>query len=155
MPILVQLGQCGNQIGAELTQQLFESGDRSQFFTEKRSGAYQVRSVLVDMEPKVLTEIVNKKKNYEYAQNNIISSSSGSGNNWDWVFWFTISNTLLHQWLTRKKPSKKSYGYSVHGEKQKDTIIRQCQRLADDENSTNDGFILTLALAGGTGSGLG
>ena len=43
----------------------------------------------------------------------------------------------------------------MHGEKQKDTIIRQCQRLADDENSTNDGFILTLALAGGTGSGLG
>jgi len=85
MPILVQLGQCGNQIGAELTHQLFESGDRSQFFTEKRSGSYQVRSVLVDMEPKVLTEIVNKKQNYEYAKNNIISSSSGSGNNWDWV----------------------------------------------------------------------
>ena len=52
-------------------------------------------------------------------------------------------------------PSGKSYGYSVHGEKQKESIIRQCQRLADDEHSTNDGFILTLALAGGTGSGLG
>ena len=90
MPILVQLGQCGNQIGAELTHQLFESGDRSQFFTEKRSGSYQVRSVLVDMEPKVLTEIVNKKQNYEYAKNNVISSSSGSGNNWDWVSRFDM-----------------------------------------------------------------
>ena len=85
MPILVQLGQCGNQIGAELTNQLFESGDRSQFFTETKSGNHQVRSILVDMEPKVLTEIVNKKQNYNYNKNNIISSSSGSGNNWDWV----------------------------------------------------------------------
>ena len=73
MPILVQLGQCGNQIGAELTHQLYESGDRSLFFTEKKSGNYTARSVLVDMEPKVLTEIVNKKQNYDYAKNNIIT----------------------------------------------------------------------------------
>ena len=49
----------------------------------------------------------------------------------------------------------KSYGYTVHGEEKKDLIVRQCQKLAEEDAVMNDGFLLSLALAGGTGSGLG
>ena len=71
MPILVQLGQCGNQIGTQLSRQLFDEGDRSIFFTQTQNGSNQARTVLVDMEPKVLSQVVNQK-NFKYDPNNVI-----------------------------------------------------------------------------------
>ena len=52
MPVVVQLGQCGNQIGFDLTDALFNEGMRDAFFVEKLNGKTYARSVLVDMEPK-------------------------------------------------------------------------------------------------------
>ena len=131
MPVIVQLGQCGNQIGSELTKQIWDHGDRDSFFTERQNGSFNPRSVLVDMEPKVLTEIINSpSRDFKYPKQNVISASSGSANNW-------------------------SYGYSVHGQDQKDKIVRQVQKLAEDDQVANDGILMSLALAGGTGSGLG
>lgn len=129
MPILVQLGQCGNQIGSALCQQLHEEGDRTVFFTRSKNHDLIARAILVDMEPKVLSQVVNQRC-FKYDPSNVISSSSGSANNW-------------------------AHGYNVHGPTQIEKIIRRVQKVADQEGAVNDGILVTLALAGGTGSGLG
>ena len=67
----VQGGQCGNQIGAEVSKQLFAEGDRDIFFTQSRNGQNLARTVLVDMEPKVLAQIVNQKE-FKYDPGNVI-----------------------------------------------------------------------------------
>ena len=71
MPIIVQLGQCGNQIGVEVSKQLFAEGDRSIFFTQSRNGQNLARTVLVDMEPKVLAQVVNQK-DFKFDPGNVI-----------------------------------------------------------------------------------
>ena len=58
------------------------------------------------------------------------SSTSGSANNW-------------------------AHGYAVHGPTQIEKIIRRVEKIADQEGAMNDGILVLLALAGGTGSGLG
>ena len=129
MPILVQLGQCGNQIGSALCRQLYDEGDRTTFFHRSPSGQDMARAILVDMEPKVLSQVVNQR-HFKYDPSNVISSSSGSANNW-------------------------AHGYNVHGPKQVEHIVRRVQKVADQDGAINDGILVTLALAGGTGSGLG
>ena len=72
--VTVQLGQCGNQIGADLYSLLsndasqppqftssdstdnilYKQGMNDKYFTEMKSGLHEAKSVLVDMEPKVI-----------------------------------------------------------------------------------------------------
>ena len=61
---------------------MWSEGDRESFFIEGKDGSFRARSLLVDMEPKVLTEIVNTRKEFKYSRQNVISASSGSANNW-------------------------------------------------------------------------
>jgi tubulin delta len=132
MPVVVQLGQCGNQIGFDLTDALFNEGMRDAFFVEKPNGKTYARSVLVDMEPKVINEIVQKSstREWSYSKTAAVTAKSGSGNNW-------------------------SFGYSVLGKRHEDEILKQIRKLAEDVDAINDGFLVILAMAGGTGSGVG
>lgn len=90
MPVVVNLGQCGNQIGYELTDTLWNEGIRDPFFVEKQNGKFYSRSVLVDMEPKVINEVLQKSKKQEwgYSSTAAITAKSGSGNNWS--FGYTV-----------------------------------------------------------------
>jgi len=119
MPVIIQLGQCGNQIGYELTDQLWNEGMRDSFFVQKPNGKYYARSVLVDMEPKVINQIVTQSsgKEWNYSKTAPIMAKSGSGNNW-------------------------SFGYSVLGPRYEEQILKQVRKLAEDADSMSDGFLL-------------
>ncbi|KAI1730170.1 tubulin/FtsZ family, GTPase domain-containing protein [Ditylenchus destructor] len=146
--ISIHVGQCGNQIGAEFWKTMcMEHGigpdgapsqphkpgeDRKElFFNEINLGTrFMPRSVLVDLEPRVINQI----KSSEYAQlhnhgNMYVSScGSGAGNNW-------------------------ACGYNQSGE-----IIEEIFDILDHEAGNADsleGFVLSHSIAGGTGSGLG
>ncbi|XP_003469606.1 tubulin delta chain [Cavia porcellus] len=147
--VTVQLGQCGNQIGFEVFDALFMDSQCSQGFCSKRENeAYQAscrerffreengvpiaRAVLVDMEPKVINQILSKAAQpgrWKYGQHACFCQKQGSGNNW-------------------------AYGYSVHGPKHEESIMSLIQKEVEKCDSLS-GFFIIMSIAGGTGSGLG
>lgn len=132
MPITVALGQCGNQIAHCLTESLWDEGLRDGVFVEKPNGKTYARNIIIDMEPKVIENVLKRSeaKEWNYSKAAAITAKSGSGNNW-------------------------AFGYSVLGKSHQDVILRQVRKLAEDSDTINDGFLIMLAMAGGTGSGVG
>ncbi|XP_004643087.1 tubulin delta chain [Octodon degus] len=147
--VTVQLGQCGNQIGFEVFDVLFNDSQCSQGFCSKRENeAYQTsckerffreengvpiaRAVLVDMEPKVINQVLSKAAQpgrWKYSPHACFCQKQGSGNNW-------------------------AYGYSVHGPKHEESIMNLIQKEVEKCDSLS-GFFIIMSIAGGTGSGLG
>ncbi|XP_053310568.1 tubulin delta chain [Spea bombifrons] len=148
--VTVQLGQCGNQIGYELFDVIhndlnhntglcsrrendhYQEVCMERFFSEEESGDFVTRAVLVDMEPKVISQTMSmatRSGKWKYDQKSHFSQKQGSGNNW-------------------------ANGYCVHGPKHQDVVmdlvrkqVEKCDRLA--------GFFTIMSMAGGTGSGMG
>ncbi|KAM4047788.1 tubulin delta chain isoform 1-T2 [Anomaloglossus baeobatrachus] len=147
--ITVQLGQCGNQIGYELFDAicndfhsdglcprkengLYQAASKERFFDESESGDFVSRAVLLDMEPKVISQtlsLASHSGKWKYNERSQFSQKQGSGNNW-------------------------ANGYYAHGPKHKDFIMNlvrketeKCDRLG--------GFLTIMSMAGGTGSGMG
>eukprot|EP00026_Physarum_polycephalum_P001013 Phypoly_transcript_01014.p2 GENE.Phypoly_transcript_01014~~Phypoly_transcript_01014.p2 ORF type:complete len:461 (+),score=81.77 Phypoly_transcript_01014:2396-3778(+) len=140
--ITIQLGQCGNQVGGEMYQTFVRealSGKEDYrnsivdgFFRELDSGKLVARSILIDMEPKVIAHTMQeslKSGTWEYDKNSQFSKQSGSGNNW-------------------------AYGYNVHGPSTLEPIMEIVHRQVEACDSLG-GFFLMQSLAGGTGSGVG
>ncbi|KAJ2305882.1 gamma-tubulin, partial [Coemansia sp. RSA 2704] len=145
--ITIQTGQCGNQIGAEFWEQLcLEHGIRPDgmledfatsgsdrkdvFFYQADDDHYIPRSILVDLEPRVINNIMESPYGNLYNPENIYMSTdgSGAGNNW-------------------------ASGYA-QGERICEDILEMLDREADNSDSL-EGFNLLHSIAGGTGSGLG
>lgn len=148
--IFVQLGQCGTQLGHQLFETIYQDGathpnglstarneennftSSENFFTETQNGKREAKSVMIDMEQKVVNQVVQsalRDGSWHYPKDSQLCRKLGSGNNW-------------------------SYGYQVHGPKCEDEIlnilhseVEKCDRLS--------GFVVLMSLAGGTGSGLG
>ncbi|XP_048406118.2 tubulin delta chain isoform X2 [Stegostoma tigrinum] len=146
--VLLQLGQCGNQVGQELLELVSQDGrsDRSRsradtyravslerFFRQEAGANVPVaRAVLVDMEPKVISRTLSKAMKsgqWSYGNQSYFCQKQGSGNNW-------------------------ANGFCIHGPQHEEAVmdlvrreVEQCERLG--------GFIPIMSLAGGTGSGLG
>ena len=80
----------------------------------------------------VINEIVQKSstRQWSYSKTAAVTAKSGSGNNW-------------------------SFGFSVLGKRHENEILKQIRKLAEDTDSISDGFLVILAMAGGTGSGVG
>ena len=114
MPITVALGQCGNQVSNRLTELMWDEGLRDGFFVEKQNGKIYARNVLIDMEPKVIENVLKNsdRKEWNYSKTAAITAKSGSGNNW-------------------------AFGYSVLGERNQESIQRQIRKLAEDADSVN------------------
>ncbi|PRP78227.1 hypothetical protein PROFUN_13865 [Planoprotostelium fungivorum] len=158
--VTVQVGQCGNQVGKEIYDTLSAEATQSDgtycdliwntFFhqdteegdsevtssdpetkTVKRS-IHTARAVLVDMEPKVITQVMSEaEKNGVWRYNPLgsFNKSSGSANNW-------------------------AYGHSTHGPTSKEAVLDLTRREVEACDHFG-GFLITLSLAGGTGSGVG
>ncbi|KAH6568301.1 hypothetical protein BASA50_010511 [Batrachochytrium salamandrivorans] len=145
--ITLQAGQCGNQIGQEFWSMLCaehgirpdgiledfatEGGDRKDvFFYQADDEHYIPRAILVDLEPRVINNILQSPYANLFNPENISLSKDGggAGNNW-------------------------AYGYS-QGEKIHEEIMEMLDREADGSDSL-EGFMLLHSIAGGTGSGLG
>ncbi|NXM00053.1 TBD protein, partial [Tyrannus savana] len=149
--VTVQLGQCGNQIGHEVFQSLcsdihgthglcsreenqsYQDACKERFFWEEEgSGVPVARAVLVDMEPKVISQTLSMAARsgcWKYNHQSHFCQKQGSGNNW-------------------------ANGYSVHGPRHKESIMDLVQKEAERCDRLG-GFVTTMSMAGGTGSGLG
>lgn len=150
--LTLQLGQCGNQIGGKLFETLMEdvhhaSGDTSctrqqnaefnecslsRFFNSVDQGSYEARAVMVDMEPKVISQALTQARQsglWRYPDKRQFCQKRGSGNNW-------------------------AHGYCVHGPRTRDTILEMVRKEVEKCDYFG-GFLILMSLAGGTGSGLG
>eukprot|EP00906_Rhabdomonas_costata_P025425 RCo036352 len=84
--VVVQVGQCGNQLGAVLWSLLRRhceggpgEGTRGNVFY---SSGGKARAVLVDSEPKVLQQIIAQDSFGQFRSDNVVADQSGRGNNW-------------------------------------------------------------------------
>uniref|UniRef100_A0A8C3UIZ5 Tubulin delta chain n=1 Tax=Catharus ustulatus TaxID=91951 RepID=A0A8C3UIZ5_CATUS len=148
--VTVQLGQCGNQIGHEVFSALcsdirgthglcskkenesYQDSCKERFFCEEESGVPVARAVLVDMEPKVISQTLSmaaRSGHWKYSNHSHFCQKQGSGNNW-------------------------ANGYSVHGPRHKEAIMNLVQKEAEKCERLG-GFLTIMSMAGGTGSGLG
>ncbi len=153
--ITLQVGQCGNQIGGEFWKQLcLEHGieptgqllkapvnpssgttsaidDRKDvFFYQSDDEHYIPRSLLIDLEPRVVNKLkYGKYKDLFNPENFFVAQEGGgAGNNW-------------------------ASGYR-QGEQHHEQVLDMIDREADNSDSL-EGFVLCHSIAGGTGSGMG
>mmetsp|Transcript_10081 Transcript_10081/g.18676 ORF Transcript_10081/g.18676 Transcript_10081/m.18676 type:complete len:467 (-) Transcript_10081:399-1799(-) len=145
--INLQVGQCGNQVGAEFWRRLCQEhgiakdgrlepfatqgGDRKDvFFYQADDEQYIPRAVLLDLEPRVVNTIRQSDiKNLFNPENIFISpEGGGAGNNW-------------------------ASGYA-QGEKVTELLLDMFDREVEYCDSL-EGFNLCHSIAGGTGSGMG
>ena len=144
----LQVGQCGNQIGANFWETITgEHGldktgtfvedkanrqllDRANvYFTEAQSGKYVPRAVLFDLEPGVLEAVRSGPVGGIFRPDNILHAQSGAGNNW-------------------------AKGHYSEGAEILEPIMDAIRREVENCDSMQ-GFQLCHSLGGGTGSGLG
>jgi len=145
--ITIQAGQCGNQVGCEFWKQIVkehgirpdgiledfatDGSDRKDvFFYQADDEHYIPRALLLDLEPRVITNIRNSEHRNLYNPENIYISEhgGGAGNNW-------------------------ASGFE-QGEKISEKIFDMIDREADGSDSLQ-AFNVCHSTAGGTGSGLG
>uniref|UniRef100_A0A663MC90 Tubulin delta chain n=1 Tax=Athene cunicularia TaxID=194338 RepID=A0A663MC90_ATHCN len=148
--VTVQLGQCGNQIGREVFNAIcsdvhgthglcskkenesYRDACKERFFCEEETEVPVARAVLVDMEPKVISQTLSmaaRSGYWKYDDRSRFCQKQGSGNNW-------------------------ANGYSVHGPRHKEVIMNLVQKEAEKCDRLG-GFFTIMSMAGGTGSGLG
>ncbi|EJT98509.1 gamma tubulin [Dacryopinax primogenitus] len=145
--ITVQIGQCGNQMGSVFWQRLCaehgiskdgtleewatEGGDRKDvFFYQADDEHYIPRAILMDLEPRVINNILTGPYASLYNPENVYTSKDGggAGNNW-------------------------AQGHQA-GEKIYEDIFEMMDREAEGSDSL-EAFMVMHSIAGGTGSGLG
>uniref|UniRef100_A0A7S2R8S5 Tubulin gamma chain n=1 Tax=Rhizochromulina marina TaxID=1034831 RepID=A0A7S2R8S5_9STRA len=145
--VCLQVGQCGNQIGIEFWKQLCRehgistegyledfagegTDDRKDvFFYQADDGHYIPRALLMDLEPGVVKNRLQKSAHRNlFNPENVFSAQSGAGNNW-------------------------AKGFRS-GEQYEEELMDRIQREADNSDSL-EGFIFSHSIAGGTGSGMG
>ncbi|TXT06929.1 uncharacterized protein COLE_06260 [Cutaneotrichosporon oleaginosum] len=145
--ISIQAGQAGNQSTPQFWQKLCAEhgisptgmledtaetqGDRKDvFFYQADDEHYIPRAIMIDLEPRVINNILTSPFKGLYNPENIYVSKTGggAGNNW-------------------------AQGYAA-GERVYDDVIEMIDREADGSDSL-EGFMLLHSIAGGTGSGLG
>ncbi|XP_069742929.1 tubulin epsilon chain [Narcine bancroftii] len=153
--VVVQVGQCGNQIGcrfwnlvlrehANINKKGIYDEALSNFFrnvdTRYTDGdgknlpqglirTLKARAVLIDMEEGVINELLQGPLRDLFDSKQLISDVSGSGNNW-------------------------AVGYKQYGDQYRDQILNILRKTADHCDSLQC-FFLIHSMGGGTGSGLG
>lgn len=145
--ITLQVGQCGNQVGSEFwkllcrehgigmdgtIEEFAEDGaDRKDvFFYQADDNHYIPRAILVDLEPRVISNIKQSSYSNLYNPENFFTwaNGGGAGNNW-------------------------AHGHHLGKEVDED-VLEILQREAEGSDSL-EGFVMCHSIAGGTGSGLG
>ncbi|GBF91057.1 delta tubulin [Raphidocelis subcapitata] len=144
--VTLQIGQCGNQLGCSLFDALAADalaaaapdGAGAAFFRDRGAGGrarWAARSVLIDMEPKVVDAAIARARGaaaasgWAYGAGRSLSGHSGSGNNW-------------------------ALGHHHFGPKVRDDALDLVRREVEAADWL-EGFLLLQSVAGGTGAGLG
>lgn len=145
--LTVQVGQCGNQVGLEFWKRLClehgidkdgtlqefatESSDRKDvFFYQADDSQYVPRSILVDLEPRVINQIRTGELRNLFNPENIYSHPEGGGAGNNWAVGYSTAETVAEE------------------------VMEMIDREADGSDSL-EGFVLCHSIAGGTGSGMG
>jgi len=153
--IIIQVGQCGNQIGYKFWDEAVKehsSVNKKGFFDEALSSFFQnvdsstrkavpledgknkvrdlkARAVLIDMEEGVLNNIKNSPLAGLFDSQQVITDVSGAGNNW-------------------------AVGHLEYGEMYKDQISDVIRKTAESCDCLQS-FFCIHSMGGGTGSGVG
>ncbi|XP_030638671.1 tubulin delta chain-like [Chanos chanos] len=127
--VVLQVGQCGNQLGFEWWGQLRKRAKQCPFSTKDGTLA----AVCVDSESKVLRGASQFLKAKKLRQCNIVQGKGGRGTNW-------------------------AYGYHGHRGAGENKLLLEAMESIRREAERRDyfgGTVLFHSLSGGTGSGLG
>jgi len=144
--IHVQVGQCGNQVGAKFWEVVSEEhgidpsgtykGDTdlqleriNVYYNEVSGNKYVPRALLVDLEPGVLDAIKASPNGGMFRPDNLVHAQSGAGNNW-------------------------AKGHYTEGAELVESVIDVVRKEAENCDCLQ-GFQICHSLGGGTGSGLG
>ncbi|XP_061137143.1 tubulin delta chain isoform X1 [Syngnathus typhle] len=141
--VTVQLGQCGNQVGLELFDTLYNDVQACQkktyaaascerFFYQTEDADLVARAVLIDMEPKVINQNFSKTAKsgkWKYDDASSFNQWQGSGNNW-------------------------ANGFYIQGPRHRAAMEDILRREAERCDGLR-GFLAMMSVAGGTGSGVG
>ncbi|CAN8003466.1 unnamed protein product [Ixodes pacificus] len=140
--IVIQVGQCGNQVGCrfwdfalrEHTLLKDDSANNTSmwnFFrrSQKSPDNLRARAVMVDMEEGVINSVLRTPLGNMFSSHQFVTDVSGSGNNW-------------------------AVGFHEYGSKYGSEIMERVRREAELCDCLQ-GFFLLHSLGGGTGSGLG
>ncbi|XP_078507959.1 tubulin beta-1 chain [Lissotriton helveticus] len=142
----LQIGQCGNQIGAKFWEVIIDEhgmdctgnyvGDSvlqleriNVYFNEAYSHKYVPRAILVDLEPGTMDSLRSSRIGTLFRPDNFIHGNSGAGNNWAKGH-YTEGAELVESVL--------------------DVIRNECESC-----DCLQGFQFVQSLGGGTGSGMG
>nr|P12458.1 RecName: Full=Tubulin beta-2 chain; AltName: Full=Tubulin beta-major chain [Physarum polycephalum]AAA29977.1 major beta tubulin of mitotic spindle [Physarum polycephalum] len=142
----VQVGQCGNQVGAKFWEVVSEEhgidsagtykGDTdlqleriNVYYNEVAGSKYVPRAVLVDLEPGVLDSIRASSIGSMFRPDNFTHAQSGAGNNW-------------------------AKGHYTEGAELVESVVDVVRKEAENCDCLQ-GFQICHSLGGGTGSGLG
>lgn len=142
----VQVGQCGNQVGAKFWEVVSEEhgidpsglykGDSelqleriNVYYNEVSGNKYVPRAVLVDLEPGVLDSIRASPIGSMFRPDNFTHSQSGAGNNW-------------------------AKGHYTEGAELVESVVDVVRKEAENCDCLQ-GFQICHSLGGGTGSGMG
>lgn len=153
--IVLQIGQCGNQIGSEFWSSALKehaSHDNTGTFSESVSSFFRnvntktkrnlamnfppakiqslkARAVLIDMEEGVLNSLINSEVGELFNSAQLIKDVSGAGNNW-------------------------ATGFHFYGAQHENAIVEAVRKECELCDCLQSFFILH-SMGGGTGSGLG
>jgi len=144
--IHMQVGQCGNQIGAKFWEIISAehgidpsgkySGDNDNqleninvYYNEVSGGRYVPRAVCVDLEPGVIDNIRSGPYGAIFRPDNFVFGENGAGNSW-------------------------AKGHYTEGAELVDSVLDVVRKEAENTDVLQ-GFQLTHSLGGGTGSGMG
>ncbi|KAG8345920.1 zeta tubulin [Trypanosoma vivax] len=155
--VVVQVGQCGNQLGDELWRQLSIATDkgavRSPFFTRDRLA----RCVLVDSEPKVVQAVQGRHADI-MRKENTVCGNSGRGNHWA-LGYYGLSNPASKRNAEKALPHK-PFQLTRDQRQDDNCVVRDALRaIYAETRRTKDAeefeaILLLHSLAGGTGSGM-
>uniref|UniRef100_A0A5S6K0Q5 Histone-binding protein RBBP7 n=1 Tax=Xenopus tropicalis TaxID=8364 RepID=A0A5S6K0Q5_XENTR len=129
--IVVQVGQCGNQIGCrfwDLALREHASVNKKGIFDEALCSFFR-NAVLIDMEEGVVNEILQGPLRDLFDSKQLITDVSGSGNNW-------------------------AVGHKLYGGQYREHIVENLRRTAEQCDCLQCFFVIH-SMGGGTGSGLG
>nr|XP_061798496.1 tubulin beta-4B chain-like isoform X4 [Nerophis lumbriciformis] len=142
----IQAGQCGNQIGAKFWEVISDEhgvdptgtyhGDSdlqldriNVYYNEATGGKYVPRAVLVDLEPGTMDSVRSGPFGQIFRPDNFVFGQSGAGNNW-------------------------AKGHYTEGAEVVDSVLDVVRKESENCDCLQ-GYQLTHALGGGTGSGMG
>lgn len=142
----IQVGQCGNQIGAKFWEVISEEhgidssstyiGDSPYqleridvYYNEAAHSKYVPRAILVDLEPGTVDSVRSGRNGALFRPDNFVFGQNGAGNNW-------------------------AKGHYTEGAELVDQVMDVLRKEAENCDCLQ-GFQLTHSIGGGTGSGLG